>query len=152
MRALPALLMSPKMQLRKEVCWALSNITAGTPAQLDEVMRTGLLELIVARLDKDEFDVQKEAAWVLANARPQGARKSRHGQPASPPARGRGHRRERGHLYCPPLAVGPWLTPKARPSRRRHPREKPRCAPTVHVPHSAAFFSFFGACKATGPT
>ena len=31
LRALPALLMSPKMQLRKEVCWALSNITAGTP-------------------------------------------------------------------------------------------------------------------------
>ena len=31
LRALPALLMSPKMQLRKEVCWALSNITGGTP-------------------------------------------------------------------------------------------------------------------------
>ena len=67
LRALPALLMSPKMQLRKEVCWALSNVTAGTPAQLDEVMRTGLLELVVQRLDKDEFDVQKEAAWVIAN-------------------------------------------------------------------------------------
>lgn len=52
LRALPALLSSPKMQLRKEVCWALSNVTAGTPAQLDEVMRTGLLQLVVDRLDK----------------------------------------------------------------------------------------------------
>ena len=40
---------------------------AGTPAQLDEVMRTGLLQLVVDRLDKDEFEVQKEAVWVLAN-------------------------------------------------------------------------------------
>ena len=31
LHALPALLTSSKMQLRKEVCWALSNITAGTP-------------------------------------------------------------------------------------------------------------------------
>ena len=34
LRALPALLQSPKMQLRKEVCWALSNVTAGTPVRV----------------------------------------------------------------------------------------------------------------------
>jgi importin subunit alpha-2 len=65
--ALPPLFQTPKMQLRKEVCWAVSNITAGTAAQLDEVMRTNLLPLVIDRLDHDEFEVQKEAAWVLAN-------------------------------------------------------------------------------------
>ena len=52
---------------RREACLSPLGLDLGTPAQLDEVMRTGLLQLVVDRLDKDEFDVQKEAAWVLAN-------------------------------------------------------------------------------------
>ena len=65
---LPAVLQSAKMQTRKEACWAMSNVAAGTPAQLDLLMNTPLPALVIERFAKDEFDVKKEAGWVVANA------------------------------------------------------------------------------------
>ena len=50
---LPAVLQSAKMQTRKEACWAMSNVAAGTPAQLDLLMNTPLPALVIERFAKD---------------------------------------------------------------------------------------------------
>ena len=44
-----------------------SAVAAGTPSQVEQVMRSPLLATVIERLENDEFDVKKEAAWVLAN-------------------------------------------------------------------------------------
>lgn len=65
---LPNSLKSPKMQVRKEACWALSNITAGSAAQVELVLGSScLLAVVIEKLGTDEYEVKKEAAWVLAN-------------------------------------------------------------------------------------
>jgi len=76
---------------RKEVCWTLSNITAGTSDQIQKVLDAGLLDplLALAALDESageaaaeahggaraaegqaegQAEVQKEAVWAVANA------------------------------------------------------------------------------------
>ncbi|KAL1526698.1 hypothetical protein AB1Y20_015398 [Prymnesium parvum] len=64
-----ALILRPpcKMQMRKEACWALSNIAAGTEQQLDAVLHSRTMPLLVERFEKDEYEVRKEAAWCVAN-------------------------------------------------------------------------------------
>lgn len=66
---LRSLLSHPKETVKKEACWAISNITAGNGQQLEEVILGGfipiLLELI--RSDRDPH-VRKEAAWAVSNA------------------------------------------------------------------------------------
>jgi hypothetical protein len=56
----------------KEVCWALSNITAGNTLQIQAVLdRPALMEGLTTALawDQGNFDpkVQKEAVWTLSN-------------------------------------------------------------------------------------
>jgi len=63
------LLENPKKNIRKETCWALSNIAAGSAAQLAQLMQypkliSGILE---ALSQSSEWDVRKEAAWVVSN-------------------------------------------------------------------------------------
>lgn len=43
------------------------TVAAGTPSQVEQVLRSPLLATVIERLENDEFDVKKEAAWVLAN-------------------------------------------------------------------------------------
>ncbi|KAI9216160.1 armadillo-type protein [Blastocladiella britannica] len=52
---------------RKEVCWALSNITAGTPDQLQSVIDANLIAPLVHQLATGEHKVKKEACWALSN-------------------------------------------------------------------------------------
>eukprot|EP00310_Coccolithus_braarudii_P014633 CAMPEP_0183342072 /NCGR_PEP_ID=MMETSP0164_2-20130417/8233_1 /TAXON_ID=221442 /ORGANISM="Coccolithus pelagicus ssp braarudi, Strain PLY182g" /LENGTH=546 /DNA_ID=CAMNT_0025512555 /DNA_START=58 /DNA_END=1698 /DNA_ORIENTATION=+ len=64
----PAVLGASKSRIRKEACWALSNIAAGSPAQVKALMEaTGVMQLVIERLGEDEFEVKKEAAWAIAN-------------------------------------------------------------------------------------
>lgn len=70
--ALPALrklLDHEKHGIRKEACWSLSNVLAGTPQQIQKVMDEGdIIPIILHLLATDRFDVKKEAAWCIANA------------------------------------------------------------------------------------
>ena len=52
----------------QEACWALSNITAGSPEQIEEVLRLDLLQDVAGVLRNDEYDVRKEALWTLSNS------------------------------------------------------------------------------------
>jgi len=50
-----------------ETCWTISNITAGTAEQIQQVISANLIPPLVNILKEDQFDVQKEAAWAIAN-------------------------------------------------------------------------------------
>jgi hypothetical protein len=66
-------LMAPLMQphverlIRKECCWTLSNLAAGTHAQVQAVLDSGLMRLVLRCISDPELDVKKEAVWVVAN-------------------------------------------------------------------------------------
>ena len=66
---LSELIVHRKKAIRKETCWALSNITAGTKDQIRAVAEhPGLLANIIAHVRQGtEWDVRKEAAWAAAN-------------------------------------------------------------------------------------
>ena len=54
--------------IRKETCWALSNIAAGSAGQVEAlVANTELIRAVVAVSAQDDWDVRKEAAWVISN-------------------------------------------------------------------------------------
>ncbi|CUG90062.1 importin alpha homolog, putative, partial [Bodo saltans] len=56
-------------KFRKELCWSLSNVTAGTNEQIQLVIaRPRIVAFVLASLQTTEVAVAKEAAWVVANA------------------------------------------------------------------------------------
>jgi hypothetical protein len=59
---------SAKKSIRKEVCWTISNITAGTLQQIRKVIEADIVPRLVQALATAEFDVKKEAAWAISNA------------------------------------------------------------------------------------
>jgi hypothetical protein len=63
-----ALLNSPKKGIRKEACWTISNITAGTREQIQAVIEANIIPPLVHLLATAEFDIKKEAAWSISNA------------------------------------------------------------------------------------
>lgn len=65
---LRALLESSKKAIKKEACWAISNITAGNREQIEEVICAGIIPDLVRLLQTGEFDVKREAAWAISNA------------------------------------------------------------------------------------
>ena len=71
LNALPALLWmldNPKKNIRKEACWTISNITAGTAEQIQAVINAQVFPKLIELLQSSEFDIQKEAAWAASNA------------------------------------------------------------------------------------
>ncbi|GAB2281734.1 hypothetical protein Dimus_016303 [Dionaea muscipula] len=71
-QALPCLLNlltnNYKKSIKKEACWTISNITAGTREQIQAVIAAGLVAPLVNLLQIAEFDIKKEAAWAISNA------------------------------------------------------------------------------------
>ena len=67
--ALVPLLSHTKKNIRKETCWLLSNIAAGTFEQLTLLVNTPqLLPRVLEQLSgSSEWDVRKEACWVVSN-------------------------------------------------------------------------------------
>ncbi len=85
---IPGIFESNSQALIKECCWMISNILAGTPDQIQAVIRSNILPLLVEQLDKviwillvgidlrlcsllscvqGEFKTQCEAAWAVTN-------------------------------------------------------------------------------------
>lgn len=68
--ALPSfvwLLDQPDIEIRREVCWALSNITAGTSEQIQAVIDSAIVPKVLEQLQSEDYKLQKEAAWTIAN-------------------------------------------------------------------------------------
>ncbi|KAL3772551.1 hypothetical protein ACHAWU_006749 [Discostella pseudostelligera] len=63
-----ALLSSPKKGIRKEACWTISNITAGSKDQIQSVIDNNIIPPLILLLANAEFDIRKEAAWAISNA------------------------------------------------------------------------------------
>jgi len=56
-------------QLRRETLWAISNILAGSPSQIETVLsRDKLLQSIMRAAKSDNMAVRREACWCLGNA------------------------------------------------------------------------------------
>merc|ERR1712226_646594 len=62
------LLNDPKESMRKETCWTISNILAGSHDQIQAVIDAGVIPPLLVRLGTDDFEVRREAAWSFANA------------------------------------------------------------------------------------
>ena len=62
-----------KKAMKKEVCWTISNITAGSTNQIQAVMEADIFESLIHHLIYSDFDVKKEAAWAVANATSSGS-------------------------------------------------------------------------------
>ncbi|KAJ4905469.1 Importin subunit alpha-3 [Raphanus sativus] len=71
-QVLPSLLVlikkNYKKSIKKEACWTISNITAGSSNQIQAVIEAGGIQALVWVLDNAEFEVKKEAAWGISNA------------------------------------------------------------------------------------
>jgi importin subunit alpha-1 len=64
---LVSLLQSARKGVRKEAVWTLSNITAGSKAQIQTVIDAGGVSELVKQLEQGEWEVKKEAAWAVSN-------------------------------------------------------------------------------------
>lgn len=66
MKKMPLLLQNAKKSIRKEACWVLSNVAAGTQAQIQTIFKGGLIH-VVQLAEEGEYEVRKEAIWTLGN-------------------------------------------------------------------------------------
>lgn len=63
------LLRHPRRNVRKETCWALSNIAAGTRAQIGKLVHCpGAVKALLEVMQHSEWEVRKEATWAVSNA------------------------------------------------------------------------------------
>ncbi|KAI3849425.1 hypothetical protein MKX03_030821 [Papaver bracteatum] len=54
--------------IKRETCWAISNITAGNVGQIQAVIEAKIIGPVVHLLRHEEFEIKKEAAWAITNA------------------------------------------------------------------------------------
>lgn len=68
--ALTALFSCPERELAAESLWVISNIAAGSDAQIEAVLKSGALSLVISIIlsTHEVYRVKKEAGFVLANA------------------------------------------------------------------------------------
>lgn len=63
----PNLLSHPHQAIRKEICWMISNIAAGTLLQLETLVRKGYLKILTKILKTEESAIKHEAVWAICN-------------------------------------------------------------------------------------
>jgi hypothetical protein len=62
------LLKSEKPNIRKDAAWAVSNVAAGTPLQINQIINANLVpDLIGVASGDDVHRVRQEATWALCN-------------------------------------------------------------------------------------
>lgn len=67
LKPLKKLLQNSKSNIVKEATWTISNITAGTSDQIQQVITADIFPIIQTILERGDFKSQKEAAWVVTN-------------------------------------------------------------------------------------
>ena len=67
MPALKKIIQSSSRVLRKDCCWVISNIAAGTPVQLKQLILEDIISFIPIILKKDDLSVKREALWIIRN-------------------------------------------------------------------------------------
>ena len=68
MELLIQLLENPKKTIRKEACWIISNLCAGTASQVRQVLsRQDLFLKLGAMFWGDEIDIRKEICFIFRN-------------------------------------------------------------------------------------
>ncbi|KAF9763780.1 Importin subunit alpha-2 [Nosema granulosis] len=55
-------------RLRKELCWTVSNVTAGPIEQVQVVFESGIMNMLIDAVHRYENFIRKEATWALSNA------------------------------------------------------------------------------------
>lgn len=53
--------------IRKETCWTLSNICAGTAEQVAGLIETGILDKLIELAFSDLYEIQRESGWSISN-------------------------------------------------------------------------------------
>jgi len=62
------LLQHPKKALRKEACWLISNVAAGSKAQISMLLdEPRLIPEVLQHLAWGQWEVREEAAWAISN-------------------------------------------------------------------------------------
>ncbi|CAG9325354.1 unnamed protein product [Blepharisma stoltei] len=61
------LILCPKKNVRKEICWMLSNICAEKKEAVEGLLERKVYEKLLKVLKEDSEDVKKEAIWVIGN-------------------------------------------------------------------------------------
>lgn len=63
----PKLLSHPNELIRKEICWMISNIAAGTLLQLETLVSKGYVSIMTQVLKDGDQTIKQEASWSLCN-------------------------------------------------------------------------------------
>ena len=60
---------NPKKNIRKEACWTISNVTAGTAEQIQVVINASVFPKLIELLQASEFDIQVRytCAYILTS-------------------------------------------------------------------------------------
>nr|VDD16704.1 unnamed protein product [Brassica rapa] len=66
-RLLSILTRTYKRSIKKEACWAISNITAGNTSQIQQVIEAGIIQPLIYMLHTAEFEIKREAVWAVSN-------------------------------------------------------------------------------------
>jgi len=53
--------------LRRDICWAVSNITAGTYPQVEKFLNSSISDTMFDYLNDSDACVKREAVWVYSN-------------------------------------------------------------------------------------
>ena len=62
------LLFTSSAQVIKECLWAVSNITAGPPAHVEQFVRSDLFDRICVLTESKNLEIRKEALFAVCNA------------------------------------------------------------------------------------
>jgi hypothetical protein len=65
---LTTILYAPNSNLIKECCWAISNICAGPPSHIAQLITSQVFERIFFLASSYNLDHKKESLWVICNA------------------------------------------------------------------------------------